>query len=45
MVSAVEKKLRLKSDMTLKPAGGAVLKAIPTTQRYVLTISASRMSG
>jgi polygalacturonase len=41
MVNAVEKNLNLKSDMTLKLAGGAVLKAIPNEEtRYaVLTIS------
>ncbi|MGD9502824.1 MAG: glycosyl hydrolase family 28-related protein [Methyloceanibacter sp.] len=41
MVSAVENKLRLKSDMTLKLADGAVLKAIPNDETHyaVLTIS------
>jgi hypothetical protein len=41
MVGAVEKNLRLKSDMTLKLAGGAVLKAIPNdvTHYAILTIS------
>lgn len=41
MVSAVENNLLLKSDMTLKLAGGAVLKAIPNdaTHYAVLTIS------
>ena len=32
MVNAVEKNLNLKSDMTLKLAGGAVLKAIPNDE-------------
>ena len=41
MVSAVENNLKLKSDMTLKLAGGAVLKAIPNdaTHYAILTIS------
>lgn len=41
MVNAVEKNLNLKSDMTLKLAGGAVLKAIPNDETHyaVLTIS------
>lgn len=41
MVNAADKKLRLKSDMTLKLADGAVLKAIPTdAKKYaILTIS------
>ena len=41
MVNAAEKKLRLKSDMTLKLADGAVLKAIPSDARKyaILTIS------
>jgi polygalacturonase len=41
MVDAVENNLKLKSDMTLKLAGGAVLKAIPNDETHyaVLTIS------
>ena len=41
MVNAVEKNLRLKSDMTFKLADGAVLKAIPNdaTHYAILTIS------
>jgi Pectate lyase superfamily protein len=41
IVNAVEKNLNLKSDMTLKLAGGAVLKAIPNDETHyaVLTIS------